>query len=207
MYHAPLLWNIEFSDVLRTTLICEAWDAAGLYQVGDFPGFRWAEWNGRYRDTVRRFVRGDAGLRASSRRASPAAATLCETPGAARQQHQLRHLPRRLHAAGPGQLQRKHNEANGEDNRDGSDDNWSWNSGAEGPWTMPGHQRAARAPGAQLHRRCCMLSQGVPMLLAGDEVLRTQRGNNNAYCQDNETAGSTGRWSNAMPTCCASRAD
>ncbi len=189
MYHAPALWSIEFSDVLQwTTLIAEAWDAAGLYQVGDFPGFRWAEWNGRYRDVVRRFLRGDSGMTAelATRIAgsSDFYADAGRTPAnginfiTCHDGFTLRDLV---------SYNDKHNRSNGEENRDGTSDNWSWNSGAEGE-TGDTRISRLREQRARNFITVLMLSQGVPMLLAGDEVLRTQRGNNNAYCQDNETS-------------------
>jgi glycogen operon protein len=185
-YHAPLLWAIELSPVLsRTHLIAEAWDAAGLYQVGDFPGFRWAEWNGRYRDLARAFVRGDPGLIPELATRIAGSSDLYEPEG---------RLPRNsvnFITCHDGftlndlvSYNGKHNEANGEDNRDGSNHNLSWNCGAEGPTDDPAiltlRHRQARNLIAIL-----MLSQGVPMLLGGDEVLRTQQGNNNGYCQNN----------------------
>jgi isoamylase len=187
MYHAPVLWAIEFSPTLADAkLIAEAWDAQGLYQVGDFPGFRWAEWNGRYRDILRRAVRGDTGL--------------------------VRELATRVTGSsdlhqGKGKLpinsinyvtchdgftlmdlvsyNRKHNEANGERNRDGMNDNLSWNCGVEGPTTDPGIMRL-RSQQARNYIAILLLSQGLPMLSSGDEVLRSQKGNNNPWCQDNE---------------------
>ncbi len=189
MYHAPVLWNIEFSDVLQwTTLIAEAWDAAGLYQVGDFPGFRWSEWNGRYRDVVRRFLRGDAGMTGELATRIAGSSDFYADSG-------------RTPANGINfvtchdgftlwdlvSYNDKYNEANGEDNRDGTNDHWSWNSGAEGE-VDDESVNALRGRRARNFVALLMLSQGVPMLQAGDEVLRTQRGNNNAYCQDNDIA-------------------
>jgi glycogen operon protein len=187
MYHAPVLWNIEFSAVLaHTRLIAEAWDAAGLYQVGDFPGFRWAEWNGRYRDSIRRFVRGDRGLVGEVASRIAGSSDLYEASGrlpinsinyvTCHDGFTLNDLV---------SYDRRHNEANGEDNRDGLAENYSWNCGVEGPTDDP-QILTLRRRLARNHLAILMLSQGVPMLLAGDEVLRTQRGNNNAYCQDNE---------------------
>lgn len=189
MYHAPVLWSIEFSSVLQwTTLIAEAWDAAGLYQVGDFPGFRWSEWNGRYRDVVRRFLRGDSGLTAELATRIAGSSDFYADAG-------------RAPASGINFITShdgftlwdlvtyndKHNLTNGEDNRDGTNENWSWNSGAEGEVDDPLVNRL-RAQRARNFITLLMVSQGVPMLQAGDEVLRTQGGNNNAYCQDNETS-------------------
>jgi isoamylase len=141
MVEPPVIEMIAEDGVLADTkLIAEPWDAGGLYQVGGFPfGRRWSEWNGRYRDDVRRFWRGDERLRrpagdAHLRQLRPVPV---ERPAAAAL-GQLHHLPRRVHPVGPGQLQRsKHNEANGENNRDGSNENYSWNCGAEGETTTP----------------------------------------------------------------------
>jgi glycogen operon protein len=120
-----------------------------------------------------------------------------------RAEHQLRDVPRRVHAERPRVVQRKHNEANGEDNRDGGDDNRSWNCGVEGPTDDPEIERCARARRRTSSR--CSARIGTPMLLMGDEVRRTQRGNNNAYCQTASCRGSTGRWWSATPICSASR--
>ena len=182
----PLPWAIETSRVLsRVPVIAEAWDAAGLYHVGAFPGMAWAEWNGRYRDVVRRYVRGDAGLLGELATRVAGSADLYAAGG---------RLPNNsinyvtchdgftlydLVSYGS-----KHNDANGEDNRDGSDDNLSWNCGVEGESADP-NINALRERQAKNHLAIVMLSRGVPLLLAGDEVLRSQRGNNNAYCQDN----------------------
>ncbi|HOI94125.1 MAG TPA: glycogen debranching protein GlgX [Syntrophobacter fumaroxidans] len=187
MRHPPVLWNIEFSDVLlNTRIIAEAWDAAGLYQVGTFPGLRWAEWNGRYRDVMRRFVRGEPGL------AGQAATNLS---GSSDLYQPLDRLPTNsinYITCHDGftlndlvSFNDKHNDANGENNRDGSNDNLSWNCGVEGDADDP-QVLALRRRQVKNYMAILLLSQGVPMILAGDEVLRTQRGNNNCYCQDNE---------------------
>ena len=186
LYHAPILWAIELSPVLRRShLIAEAWDAAGLYQVGDFPGFRWAEWNGRYRDLMRSFVRGDPGL-------IPEVAT--RLAGSSDLYQPRERLPTNsvnFITCHDGftlwdlvSYEHKHNQANGEGNRDGSDQNISWNCGVEGPTDDP----AILALRQRQARNCIgilMLSQGIPMLLSGDEILHTKGGNNNTYCQDN----------------------
>jgi glycogen operon protein len=176
---------IESSPVLsRVPMIAEAWDAAGLYQVGAFPGMAWAEWNGRYRDAVRRFVRGDpwqAGEVATRIAGSADLYGNGRLPGSSinyvtcHDGFTLWDLVSH---------DRKHNEANDEENRDGSNDNLSWNCGVEGQTLNPS-VLALRRRQARNHLAILMLSRGVPMLLAGDEVLRSQRGNNNAYCQDN----------------------
>jgi glycogen operon protein len=184
-YHAPLLWAIELSPTLaRTHLIAEAWDASGLYQVGDFPGFRWAEWNGRYRDLVRAFVRGDAGLISELATRLAGSSDLYESLG---------RLPRNsinFVTCHDGFTLRdlvsynaKHNEANGEDNRDGNPQNLSWNCGVEGPTSDPAVLALRRRQAMNLVA-ILLLSQGVPMLLGGDEFLRTQGGNNNGYCHN-----------------------
>jgi glycogen operon protein len=182
----PVPWAIESSRILsRVPLIAEAWDAAGLYHVGAFPGMAWAEWNGRYRDVMRRFVRGDPGLVGEVATRIAGSADLYADDG---------RLPGNsinfitchdgftLHDL--TSYNTKHNEANGEDNRDGTGDNASWNCGVEGQTSDP-VILAVRVRQAKNCLALLMLSRGVPMLLAGDEVLRSQGGNNNAYCQDN----------------------
>jgi glycogen operon protein len=186
MHNPPLLWGIELSDVLaHTEIIAEAWDAAGLYQVGSFPGYRWMEWNGRYRDGVRRFIRGDRGMIGELANRLAGSSDLYE----ANQRLPINSVNFVTCHDGFSlwdlvSYERKHNEANGELNRDGTDDNLSWNCGVEGVTDdraiLDLRRRQARNLMAIL-----FLSQGVPMILAGDEVLRTQRGNNNAWCQNN----------------------
>jgi glycogen operon protein len=185
MSDPPLPWAIEASRVLSgVPMIAEAWDAAGLYQVGAFPGMAWAEWNGRHRDTVRRFVRGDpwqVGEVATRIAGSADLYANGRLPGSSINYvtcHDGFTLWDLVSHDG------KHNAANGEENRDGSNDNWSWNCGVEGETSDPS-LLALRRRQARNHLAILMLSRGVPMLLAGDEVLRTQGGNNNAYCQDN----------------------
>ncbi|SPJ17388.1 Glycogen operon protein GlgX homolog [Burkholderiales bacterium] len=186
MADPPVPWAIEFSRTLsRVPLIAEAWDAAGLYHVGAFPGMAWAEWNGRYRDVVRRFVRGDTGLIGEVASRIAGSADLYAGDG---------RLPGNsinfitchdgftLHDL--VSYNAKHNEANGENNRDGTSDNASWNCGIEGETSDPA-VAALRLRQAKNCLAMIMLSRGVPMLLAGDEVLRSQRGNNNTWCQDN----------------------
>jgi glycogen operon protein len=182
----PLPWAIESSSVLsRVPVIAEAWDAAGLYHVGAFPGMAWAEWNGRYRDVVRRFVRGDPALVGDVATRIAGSADLYANGG---------RLPGNsinfitchdgftLHDL--TSYNGKHNEANESNNTDGSDDNASWNCGVEGA-TSDASVLALRRRQAKNFLAILLLSRGVPMLLAGDEVLRSQHGNNNAYCQDN----------------------
>jgi glycogen operon protein len=187
MYFAPTPWRIEFSNILaHTAIIAEAWDAAGLYQVGDFPGFRWSEWNGRYRDVIRRFVRGEKGLVGEVATRLSGSSDLYEPQG------KLPINSINFVTCHDGftlydlvSYNEKHNEANGEDNRDGTSENFSWNCGQEGETKDP-QILSLRRRQAKNFMGILLLSQGVPMLLAGDEVLRSQRGNNNAYCHDNE---------------------
>jgi len=185
-YHAPVLWSTELSPVLgRSHIIAEAWDAAGLYQVGDFPGFRWAEWNGRYRDVIRSFVRGEPGLVAEVATRIAGSSDLYEPHGRLpinSVNFVTCHDGFTLHDL--VSYEHKHNDANGEDNRDGNDHNLSDNCGAEGETDDP-RILALRRRRAMSFVAILMLSQGVPMLLYGDEVLRSQGGNNNGYCQDN----------------------
>ncbi len=183
----PLLWDIDSDPVLAgTKLIAEAWDAGGLYQVGSFAGDFWKEWNGQFRDDLRAFLRGDPGMvpRALDR--------LLGSPD--------------LYGKAPREPERsinfvtahdgftlndlvsyddKHNEANGEGNRDGERHNLSWNHGVEGPTEDPAIE-ALRNRQVKNFLAVTLLSLGAPMIVMGDEVRRTQRGNNNAYCQDNE---------------------
>jgi glycogen operon protein len=182
----PLPWNIELSRTLAgLPLIAEAWDAAGLYDVGAFPGMSWAEWNGAYRDVVRRFVRGDAGLiGAVARRVAGSSDLYAHSDRRPCNSINFITCHDGFTLADLVSYDDKHNEANGEENRDGSNDNLSWNCGAEGD-TADAAIQTLRRRQAKNFISVLMLSRGVPMLLAGDEVLRTQGGNNNAYCQDN----------------------
>jgi isoamylase len=185
--HAPVIASIEFAEALSDTrLIAEAWDAVGLYQVGSWPGYRWAEWNGRYRDSARRFLRGEPGLLGEIATRIAGSSDMYAAAGKAPMNsvnfvtcHDGFTLFDLV------SYDRKHNEANAEHNRDGRDDNFSWNSGLEGETDDAAIQRL-RAQRARNFMALLLVSQGVPMLLAGDEVLRSQRGNNNAYCQDND---------------------
>jgi glycogen operon protein len=183
----PVLWDIESDPLLAgTKLIAEAWDAAGLYQVGSFVGDTWQEWNGRFRDDVRRFLKGDDGS------VSRVATRLLGSPDI--YGHEEREAEQSINfiTCHDGftlndvvSYNHKHNEANGENNRDGSDDNLSWNCGAEGP-TDDAAIEALRDRQVKNFFALELLSAGTPMLLMGDEVRRTQRGNNNAYCQDGD---------------------
>jgi glycogen operon protein len=187
--HPPVVWQIELDDeLMESKVIAEAWDAAGLYQIGHFPGDRWAEWNGRYRDDFRRFVKGDPGMLGAVASRLAGSSDFYESRG------QLPINSINFVTCHDGltlndlvSYNEKHNEANGEGNRDGIDDNLSWNCGVEGGTNDPAVE-ALRNRQLKNFAAILMLSRGVPMLVAGDEVRRTQNGNNNAYCQDNETS-------------------
>lgn len=187
MHDSPVLWGIELSDQLANTkLIAEAWDAAGLYQVGSFPGYRWAEWNGKYRDIIRQFIRGDKNLLGELATRLGGSSDLYEPQGrlpinsinfvTCHDGFTLNDLV---------SYNEKHNIANGEDNRDGCNNNLSYNHGVEG-LTTDTEIVALRRKQAKNVIAILLVSQGLPMILAGDEVLNTQDGNNNGYCQDNE---------------------
>jgi isoamylase len=187
MPNPPVLWDIESDPALvGTKLIAEAWDAAGIYQVGTFVGDSWQEWNGQFRDDVRAFFRGD------ERSVGPLADRLLGSP--AIYGHEEREAEQSVNfvACHDGftlndvvSYNHKHNEANGEDNRDGANDNRSFNCGVEGPTDDPAIE-AVRNRQVKNLLTTTMLSLGLPMISMGDEVRRTQQGNNNAYCQDNE---------------------
>ncbi|OIP93617.1 MAG: glycogen debranching enzyme GlgX [Syntrophobacteraceae bacterium CG2_30_61_12] len=185
----PVLWDIESDPALAgTKLIAEAWDAAGLYQVGRFVGDSWKEWNGQFRDDVRSFLRGDNGY------ASRMASRLLGSPdlygGQQREPEQSINFITCHDGFTLNDLvsyRRKHNEANGEGNRDGTDDNRGWNCGAEGPSSDPAVE-TLRNRQVKNFLTVLLMSLGAPMLLMGDEVRRSQQGNNNAYCQDNEVS-------------------
>jgi glycogen operon protein len=184
----PLLESIAYDPVLaHTELIAEAWDAGGLYQVGNFPSYgRWMEWNGKFRDTARRFLRGDDNT-------------------AAEMVQRILGSPDLYQASGRGpsasvnfvtchdgftltdlfSYTEKRNLENGEDNRDGTNENYAWNCGTEGPDASP-EITALRLRCAKNAMALLLVSQGVPMLLMGDEMGRSQRGNNNSYCHDTE---------------------
>lgn len=184
----PLLETLAFDPILgKCKLIAEAWDAGGLYQVGSFPAFgRWAEWNGKYRDCIRKFLKGDAGQVGEMAQRIQGSPDLYAWEG-----------------RGPAtsinfvtchdgftlmdlvSYNSKHNEANGENNNDGSNDNYSWNCGWEGV-SDDLDINALRKRQIKNAVAMLMVSQGVPMILMGDEMGRTQHGNNNTYCHDNE---------------------
>ncbi|ABF42296.1 isoamylase [Candidatus Koribacter versatilis Ellin345] len=187
MANPPALWDIESEPRLAgTKFMAEAWDAAGLYQVGTFVGDSWKEWNGRFRDDVRDFFRGEDGT------VCKLASRLLGSPDI--YGHKGREAEQSVNfvTCHDGftlndlvSYEVKHNEANREQNRDGHDDNRSWNCGVEGPTNDPAINRL-RNKQVKNFLATTLLSLGMPMLTMGDEVRHTQRGNNNAYCQDNE---------------------
>jgi isoamylase len=185
----PVLWDIESDPVLAgTKLIAEAWDAAGLYQVGSFIGESWKEWNGRFRDDIRGFVKGDNGtVRALAQR-------VLGSPDIFGHQEREPEQSITFVTCHDGftlndlvSFNHKRNEANRGGNRDGSDNNLSWNCGVEGPTEDAAIEGLRRR---QIKNFLCILliSVGTPMLQMGDEMRRSQRGNNNPYCQDNEVS-------------------
>jgi isoamylase len=185
----PVVWDIESDPRLAgTKLIAEAWDAAGLYQVGSFIGDTWQEWNGRFRDDVRRFWKGaDGSVRGLAMRLLGSPDIYGHEDREAEQSINFVTCHDGFTLNDLVSYNQKHNEANGEHNRDGSDDNISWNCGVEGPTDDP--------PVESLRNRqvknclaLLMLSAGTPMILMGDEARRTQQGNNNAYCLDDEVS-------------------
>jgi isoamylase len=189
MANPPVLWDIESDPVLaRTKMIAEPWDAAGLYQVGSFVGDNWKEWNDRFRDDVRDFFRGadDSAGRMADR--------LLGSPGIyGRRQREVEESVNFVACHDGFTLNdlvaynHKHNNENGEGNRDGQEQNRSWNCGFEGPTDDP-QIETLRNRQVKNFFTATMLSVGVPMFVMGDEMRRSQRGNNNAYCQDNETS-------------------
>ena len=187
--NAPLLERIAEDPILREArIIAEAWDAGGAYQVGSFSERRWAEWNGHYRDDVRRFWRGDAGM------VGLFASRICGSSDIYQGSGKGPESSINLVTCHDGftlndlvSYAHKHNEANGENNRDGADENYSCNYGAEGETEDP-EIEAVRKRQIKNFFLTLLVSRGVPMFLGGDEFRRTQGGNNNAYCQDNETS-------------------
>lgn len=187
MANPPVLWDIESDPALAgTKMIAEAWDAAGLYQVGSFVGDSWREWNGRFRDDVRSFFRGDEG-------------TLQQFADRLLGSHEIYGYEQREAEQSVNfvtchdgftlndlvSYNQKHNESNGENNRDGGDDNRSWNCGVEGQTDALAIE-SLRNRQVKNFMTVTLLALGLPMFLMGDEVRRTQLGNNNAYCQDAE---------------------
>ncbi|MCU7936602.1 MAG: glycogen debranching enzyme [Candidatus Thiodiazotropha sp. (ex Dulcina madagascariensis)] len=186
MANPPLLEALAFDPILgKCKLIAEAWDAGGLYQVGSFPAYgRWAEWNGRYRDTLRRFLKGDAGQTGAMSLAIQGSPDLYQGRGSTASINFVT-CHDGFNLADLVSYNDKHNEANGEYNRDGANDNASWNCGWEGPTDdaaiLTLRQRQMKNAMAML-----LVSQGVPMILMGDELGQSKLGNNNTYCLDNE---------------------
>jgi glycogen operon protein len=186
MDNPPLLWEIESDPVLASTkIIAEAWDIE-QYQLGNFVGDRWAEWNGKYRDDTRSFLRGEKGYAGKMVQRILGSPDLFQIKG--------RNPNRSINFVtchdgftlnDSVSYNEKHNEDNGEFNRDGHNDNRSWNCGVEGPTTDPAVEKL-RVQQIKNFFVGLLMAQGTPMLSMGDEVRRTQRGNNNAYCQDNE---------------------
>lgn len=187
--NAPLLERIAEDPILGgTKLIAEAWDAAGAYEVGSFSQRGWAEWNGRYRDDVRRFWRGDDGMLGAF------ASRICGSADIYAKAGKCPECSINFVTCHDGftlndlvSYRDKHNEANGENNHDGSNENLSENYGVEGATTGAGIE-ALRKKQIKNFLLTLLVSRGVPMLLGGDEFRRTQGGNNNAWCQDNETS-------------------
>ncbi|MCO5043790.1 MAG: glycogen debranching protein GlgX [Kiritimatiellae bacterium] len=183
----PIVEHISEDPALRDCkIIAEAWDAAGAYQVGSFPSERFSEWNGRYRDDIRKFWRGDSGALGALATRLTGSADLYDRDS----QSPLKSI--NFVTCHDGftlrdlvMYEQKHNDANGEDNRDGESNNHSRNYGVEGE-TDNKAINAVRFRQQKNLLATLFLSQGVPMLLAGDEFSRTQKGNNNAYCQDND---------------------
>ena len=183
----PALWDIESDPVLAgTKLIAEAWDAAGLYQVGSFIGDSWKEWNGQFRDDFRGFAKADRGtLRTSVQRVLGSPDIFGHREREPEQSINFVTCHDGFTLNDLVSYNEKHNGANGEGNRDGMDNNRSWNCGIEGP-SEDVAVECLRRRQVKNFIVAMLLSIGVPMLLMGDEMRRTQRGNNNAYCQDNE---------------------
>jgi isoamylase len=189
MANPPVLWDIETDPAMAgTKFIAEAWDAAGLYQVGSFIGDSWKEWNGRFRDDIRSFFRSEYGTVTSF------ADRVLGSPEIYGHKNREAEQSVNFVTCHDGftlndlvSYEKKHNEANGESNRDGGDDNRSWNCGVEGPTDDPAIEKL-RNKQIKNFLTVTIFALGVPMILMGDEVRRTQRGNNNAYSQDNEVS-------------------
>ncbi len=182
----PIIEVITEDPMLADTkIIAEAWDAAGAYQVGSFATLRWAEWNGRYRDDVRRFWRGDYGQTGNLATRLAGSSDLYAN-GQRQPFHSINFITSHdgFTLNDLVSYREKHNEANGEGNRDGDNNNYSDNYGIEGP-TRRADILALRSRQLRNMLATLILSQGVPMIVAGDECRRTQQGNNNAWCQDN----------------------
>lgn len=183
----PLTHRIAEDSILRNTkIIAEPWDADGGYQIGNFPGGRWCEWNDHYRDGIRRFIRGDEHTSTEAATRISGSSDLFSMSGRG-PIHSINYID--CHDGFTMNdlvtYNYKHNDENGEENRDGSDNNFSYNYGCEGPVINPKIE-TKRVRQIKNFFTTLLISQGVPMFVAGDEVRRTQNGNNNAYCQDNE---------------------
>ena len=185
----PAIWDIESDPVLAgTKLIAEAWDAAGLYQVGSFIGDSWKEWNGRFRDDVRGFMKGDKGtVRSLAQRVLGSPDIYGHREREPEQSVNFVTCHDGFTLNDLVSYNSKHNEANGDRNRDGLDYDLSWNCGVEGPSEDAAVERLRRRQ-VKNFMVTLLTAVGTPMLLMGDEMRRTQRGNNNAYCQDNEVS-------------------
>ena len=183
----PVIWDIESDPALAgIKLIAEAWDAAGLYQVGTFVGDAWKEWNGKFRDDVRSFVKSDNGaVAALAQRLTGSPDVYGKDVREPEQSVNFVTVHDGFTLNDLVSYNEKHNEANGEDNRDGANDNLSWNCGVEGPTDDPAVE-ALRNRQVKNFFTLLLTAVGAPLILMGDEVRRTQQGNNNAYCQDNE---------------------
>jgi isoamylase len=189
VHNAPILWDIDSDPMLAgTKLIAEAWDTGGLYLVGSFGGDRWKEWNGSFRDDVRRFLKSDRGVVHSLQQ------RLMGSPDLYTKQRYSPEQSINFVTCHDGftlndlfSFELKHNAANGENNQDGTSENHSWNCGIEGPTDDPVVERL-RARQIRNALTLNLLSLGTPLLLMGDEGRRTQLGNNNAYCQNNEVS-------------------
>ena len=189
MSNPPVLWDIDTDPVLTgTKLIAEAWDAGGLYQVGSFIGNTWKEWNGRFRDDIRSFIKGDNAT------VRPLSWRLLGSPDLYGHEEREPEQSINFITCHDGfslndlvSYNSKHNEENGEGNRDGTDDNRSWNCGVEGPTDDP-EVESLRERQIRNFLTINLLSLGAPMLLMGDECRHTQGGNNNAYCQDTQVS-------------------
>ena len=189
LLNPPILWDIESDPMLAgAKLIAEAWDAGGLYQVGSFIGDSWNEWNGRFRDDIRGFLKGEKGT------VSSVASRLLGSQDLYGHEEREPEQSINFVTCHDGftlndvvSYNGKHNDLNGEGNRDGSDDNRSWNCGVEGPTDDPAIE-ALRNRQVKNFLALTLFAFGTPMVLMGDEIRQTQRGNNNAYCQDNEVS-------------------
>ncbi len=188
MSHPPILWSIDSEPALASSkIIAESWDLQ-MYQLGNFIGDRWAEWNGKFRDDVRRFVKGELGMVHTF--ANRITASIDVFKGIFRDPNRSINFITCHDGFTLNDLvtyNNKYNLANGENNRDGIEENFSWNCGVEGPTDNPAIE-ALRLKQIKNFFTILLISQGTPMILMGDEVRRTQHGNNNSYCQDNETS-------------------